>query len=66
MILSSNSARSSRVGSGKFSIVISFSSSAGISSTGETRMIVLKLFLSCNAISFSLRMTAKLFFVRNG
>ena len=37
-----------------------------ISITGDTRTIVLKLFLRCSAISFSLRTTAKLFLVRNG
>ena len=61
MILSSSAPRSSRVGSGKFSTVISFSSSVGISITGETRMMVLKLFFRWSAISLSLRMTAKLF-----
>ena len=61
MILSSSSRRSSRVGSGKLSTVISFSSSAGISITGETSTMVLKLFFRCSAISLSLRMTAKLF-----
>ena len=34
--------------------------------TGEIRMMVLKLFFRCSAISLSLRMTAKLFFARNG
>ena len=46
--------------------VISLSSSAGISITGEISTMVLKLFLRYCAMSLSLRMIAKLFFERNG
>ncbi len=46
--------------------VISFSNSVGISTTGEIRMMVLRLSFRCRAISLSLRTTAKLLRVRNG
>ena len=65
-IRSSNAPRSSLVGNGKLKTVISLSNSAGISSSGDTRMTVLKLFFRFSAMSLSLRMTAKLDFARNG
>ena len=65
-IRSSSAPRSSLVGSGKLKTVISLSNSAGISSNGDTKITVLKLFFRFRAISLSLRMTAKLDFAKNG
>jgi len=66
MILSSRTPRSSLDGGRKLMTVISLSSSAGISITGEISTMVLKLFLRCRAMSLRRRMTAKLFRVRKG